>query len=513
VKPLSGLDGAFLHLETPATPMHVGSLHLFDRPPGYEGDFHQDVKRMLSDRMHLAPVFRRRLAPMPLDFANPVWVDAGTVDLDFHVRRVRLPRPGTQAQLEASVAELHAILLDRDRPLWMLYVFNGLKTGDMAYYFKIHHAVLDGAAGVALAHAMFDVAPQPRELPHPARSVPARVKVPGIVGLAAAAFKHDAVQYLRLVRHLPDLVRAVAGMVRSAGGAMRPPLRQNFAFGPKTPLNVTITGARAYAAVSLPLDTVKAIAASHEATVNDVVLTLCSGALRRYLAAHGGVPKKPLIATMPISLREAGNAEYTTQATLSLVNLATHVADPVRRLRAIRGAAGAMKVLARRARSLIPTDFPSIGVPWILGALASLYGRSRLADAIPPLANLVISNVPGPPLPLYAAGARMRAYWPVSIVEHGLGLNITVMSYAGTLGFGLTAARCAVPDVGELARMLIDAHEELKRIALPASARVAAKKPRQPKTTSATALRSAVKTTAPAGPAPRARRKRGGNSG
>ncbi len=284
MKPLSGLDGAFLHLETPATPMHVGSLHLFDRPPGYKGDFHQDVKRMLSDRMHLAPVFRRQLAPMPLDFANPVWVDEGTVDLDFHVCRVRLPRPGTHAQLEASVAELHAILLDRDRPLWMLYVFDGLKTGHLAYYVKIHHAVLDGAAGVALAHAMFDVAPRPRELPQPARSLPARVKVPGIVGLAAAAFKHDARQYLRLVRHLPDLVRTVAGMVRSAGGAMRPPLRQNFAFGPKTPLNVTITGARAYAAVSLPLDTVKAIAASHEATVERCgphALQRCAAALSR----------------------------------------------------------------------------------------------------------------------------------------------------------------------------------------------------------------------------------------
>ena len=509
MKPLSGLDGAFLYLETTATPMHVGSVHLFDPARNYDGDFHADVKRMLAQRLHLAPVFRRRLAPMPLQFANPVWVDESEIDLDFHVRRIRLPRPGTQAQLEASVAELHAILLDRDRPLWMLYVFDGLKTGRLAYYVKIHHAVLDGASGVALAHAMFDVAPEPpRTLPRPARRVPVGSRVPGIVGLAAAAFKHDAGQYLKLVRHLPEIVRTVADLVR--GGTKRAPLRQNFALGPRTPLNVTISAERAFAAVSLQLDGVKAIAACHEATLNDVILALCSSALRRYLAAHGGIPRKPLIATMPISLREAGNAEYTTQATLSLVNLATHIADPLRRLRTIRDAAGAMKALARSARSLIPTDFPSIGLPWILGGLASLYARSRLADAIPPLANVVISNVPGPPLPLYAAGARMAAYWPVSIVEHGLGLNITVMSYAGTLGFGLTAARCALPDPGELARMLVEAYEELNRITRPAPPPTAAKRPRKPK---ATAPRRAARMAAPPGSIGRTTRKRTGQEG
>jgi len=236
---------------------------------------------------------------------------------------------------------------------------------------------------------------------------------------------------------------------------------QSMSFAPKTPLNVQITGERGFAALSVPLDALKQLASAHDAKLNDVVLALCSGALRRYLANHGGIPKQPLIAAMPISLREAGNTDYTTQATMGLVNLNTHIEDPVKRLLAIRDASGAVKALAKRARGVTPTDFPSIGTPWLLHTLASLYGRSGLADTMPPLANVVISNVPGPQVPLYAAGARMSSYWPLSIVEHGQGLNITVMSYAGAMGFGFTTARCAVPDARELSDAVLAALNEL----------------------------------------------------
>jgi diacylglycerol O-acyltransferase / wax synthase len=205
----------------------------------------------------------------------------------------------------------------------------------------------------------------------------------------------------------------------------------------------------------------KSLAAAHDAKLNDIVLALCSGALRRYLAHHGGIPKKPLTAAMPISLREAGNTDFTTQATMPLVNLHTHIADPVRRLCAIRDSAGAVKAMVQQAKGVVPMDFPSIGVPWVLHGLAELYGRSHLAGVMPALANVVISNIPGPRVPLYAAGARMSDYWPVSIVEHGLGLNITVISYAGSMGFGFTTARAAVPDAHRLTHALVEAFEEL----------------------------------------------------
>ena len=457
---LGGVDAAFLHLETPDTPMHVASLHLFDLPPGYRGDFHARVKRQMARRVHLAPIFERRLAPMPLQLANPAWIRAGAADLDYHVQRVTLPPPGTLAQLEDCAARLHGELLDRSRPLWRLYVIDGLQSGQVGYYIKAHHAVLDGQAAVLVARALFDLGPRariPRRLPGAGRG-----EHPGAGALVAAALRHDAGQYVKLLRHLPDFVRTLAGLFGPSGdapGGGR--LGQNFVFGPRTPLNVPITGERGFASHSLPLDALKQLAAANEVKLNDIVLALCSGALRRYLAQHGGIPRRPLTAAMPISLREAGDTEYTTQATLPLVNLHTNVADPLRRLRAIRDAADAIKALVRRAGRVVPMDFPSIGVPWLLRGLAQLYGRSRIAAVMPTLANVVISNIPGPPVPLYVAGARMSTYWPLSIVEHGVGLNITVMSYAGTMGFGFTTARAAVPDSHRLTDALAAAFDEL----------------------------------------------------
>jgi diacylglycerol O-acyltransferase len=190
---------------------------------------------------------------------------------------------------------------------------------------------------------------------------------------------------------------------------------------------------------------------------------------------------KSLLATMPVSLRDAGNTEMTIQATLTLVRLATHVADPLRRLQAVRAAAGAAKALTRHARSIIPTDFPSLGVPWVVGGLASLYGRSRLAAHLTPLANLAISNVPGPRQPLYLAGGRIRACWPLSIVTHGLGLNITVFSYCDTLDFGLTVARAAVPEVQSLATALQAAYDELAQLSVaPPAAEPPQRRARRP---------------------------------
>jgi WS/DGAT/MGAT family acyltransferase len=474
MKPLSGLDGSFLHLETEATPMHVASLHVFELPAGWRGDFHAEVKKLMARRLHLAPVFQRRLAPMPLAFANPVWVHDAHVDLDWHVQRLALPAPGGQAELEDMAARLHGEPLDRARPLWRLTVFDGLPDLDgrrqAGYYIKAHHAVLDGQAGVLLAQALFDTTPTPRVVRRPKQAEPD--ESPGTAELAAAALRHDAGQIIKLVRHLPDVLRALSGLVgagQAPAGAAKPGAEagtagagKNFALGPHTALNVPITAERGFAALSLPMAELRRLAAAHDAKLNDIVLALAAGSLRRWLARHGGIPSKPLIAAMPVSLRAAGDTEYTTRATMTLVNLHTHVAHPVRRLHAIRAAAGAAKALTARAKPFMPTDFPSIAWPWLLHGLALAYGRSGLAGALPPIANVIISNVPGPTEPLYAAGARMRSYWPMSIPEHGVGLNLTVMSYAGALGFGFTTARAAVPDARELARALEAAYEELR---------------------------------------------------
>ncbi len=467
MKALSGVDGAFLHLETAETPMHVGSLHLFDLPRGYKRDFVADIRAQMRERLHIAPVFTRKLAPMVLQFANPVWVVDDDVNLDHHIQHLTLPEPGTLAQLEDCVAALHAQLLDRSRPLWRLTVVDGLASGQMAYYFKVHHAVLDGQAGVLLSQALFDPTRKPHTVPEVA---PASGEHPGAIELAAAALSHDAGQVIKLVRHLPDVVSTLAGLW--SRDAPPEPIgaapAQGLHFAPRTRLNVPITAERGFAALSVPLDGLKRLAKAHGATLNDIVLALCAGTMRRYLAHRGGVPKAPLMAAMPISLRETGNAEYTTQATMSLVSLATHIADPIDRLHAIRDASTAVKRTARRVKGLIPTDFPTIGLPWLLQALAALYGRGGLAGAMPPIANLVISNIPGPQQPLYVVGARMATYWPLSIPEHGLGVNITVMSYAGAMGFGFITARAAVPDARKLTAALQQALDELVERSAPA---------------------------------------------
>ena len=346
MKPLSGLDGMFLHLETPETPMHVGSVSLMDLPAGNRGDYFKNVLRLYARRVPLAPVLSRKLAELPMSVANPLWVQADTVDLAHHIERVTLPRPGTQRQLEACVSRLHSILLDRSRPLWMVYIIDGLKSGQVAYYTKIHHAVLDGQAAVTLARVLLDTSPRGRK-PQPARAPGVGAgEHPSLGALAAAVVKHDANQYMKFMRGLPEIAKALARLSSGPPGAASARAARTALFGPRTPLNVAINGERSFAGVSVPLAQIKALAAAHDAKINDVVLALCSGALRQYLAGRGALPDEPLIAAVPISLREAGNTEYNTQATMVRVSLSTDIADPVARLRAIRDATSTAKSIS-----------------------------------------------------------------------------------------------------------------------------------------------------------------------
>ncbi len=465
VKPLSGLDSAFLSLETPETPMHVGSLHLYAVPARGRAGFFERAKKHIAGRLHLAPLFTRRLASLPLDVASPVWVEDREVDLDHHIRRIKLAKPGSMAVLEATVAKLHGELLDRSRPLWMFTVIEGLASGETAWYSKIHHATLDGAAGVQLATALLDDSAKPRKVPKPEKRP--LEKSPGVAALLGAAITKSAGEYAKLARALPEVARVVSSGIDALAGLGAPKGKSGkngWPIGPATAFNGPIGGQRAFATASIPFAEVKRIAKRHDAKVNDVVLALVSGALRRYLAAHQALPRKPLVAAMPVSLRAEGDSVYSTRATMVLANLATHLADPRERLEAIRASAGNAKAITVTARSIIPMDFPSIGAPWVLAAIARAYGYAQGVRSFPPLANVIVSNVVGPQAPLYLAGARMLTWWPASIVEHGLGVNITVQSYAGSLDFGFLAAKDAMPDVRKLADALYDAHHELKNL-------------------------------------------------
>ncbi len=458
---MNGLDALFLYLESPETPMHVGSMHLFELPAGWRGDFAASVRRHLAQRLELADVLTRRLAPMLLGVANPAWVRASGIDLDHHVRRARLPPPGTLAQFHDLVGSLHARLLDRSRPLWEMVVVEGLEHGRVGFYAKVHHAGLDGQAGVALAQAIYEVTARHGAVPvAPASPEPVR-EDPGTMRIAAAGLRHNAAQLLDLGERLPGLARAI-GRAVLPGGAAGALLGGEGLLAPRTPLNVAISRRRAFATASVPLPRVRAIAQAHDASLNDVVLAACGDALRGWLGARDALPRATLLAAVPVSLRRAGDARSNTQAMMARVPLATDVADPLERLRRIRDASARMKGALRDVRDAVPTEFPSIGLPWLGGALAAVWGRARLADRLPPLANVVVSNVPGPTVPLYLLGARMLSYWPVSIPIHSMALNVTVQSYAGSLDFGLIACRRAVPDVEDIASRIAAAFDALE---------------------------------------------------
>jgi diacylglycerol O-acyltransferase / wax synthase len=478
MKQLSGLDASFLFLETPEMPMHVGALHILELPDGYKGRFVKDLRKHMASRLPAAPVLRRRVWWMPLNLAAPAWVDAEP-DLNQHVVEVRLPKMGkgddVLAALEAQVSQFHPVLLDRSRPLWLMRVFEGLPpTADgrkrVALYTQLHHAAVDGQAAVALANVLLDVTPQPRTIELRPSRRPRTFKL-DMTEMLRGALANEIAQITQIVKGLPSTVGTLTGAAKSAIGATAllggKKSVSNVTLAPATPFNVSVTTGRAFAAVTLPLRELKNLGKAHGATLNDMVLMVCSSALRRHFAKKRTLPRKSMVAAVPITLREAGDTTADNQASMSLISLGTNIADTAKRLEHIKAASAAMKSTMGSVKSILPTDFPSIGVPWLMEAAASLYGKARVADRIPQVANVVISNVPGPPVPLYMAGARMITNYPTSIVVHGMALNITVQSYDQSMDFGLMADAQALPDVKDLAHAIEIAFDDLRALPQP----------------------------------------------
>lgn len=474
MKQLSGLDASFLYLESPQMPMHVGALHVFELPAGFRGRFATALRRHVASRLPALPALRRRLWWMPLNIANPAWVDAEP-DLKHHIVEIALPRGAGIAELEAQVARLHAVLLDRARPLWKFHVFEGLAPSPdghrrVAMYTQLHHAAVDGQAAVALANALLDVTPEPREI-EPRPSSRAKVFKLGMTEMLRGVVGRQAQQIAGIVRELPSTVGTLKDFAAAAVAGS--PLLSgtkgsgNVALAPRTVLNASVTAARAFATVTLPLSELREVGRAHGATVNDVVLMVCGSALRRYFARRRTLPRKSLIAAVPITLRAKGDTTADNQASMSLVSLGTHIADPMQRFVHVRQAGAAMKQTMGSLKGILPTDFPSLGMPWLIEAAAALYGKAKVAERLPQLANLTISNVPGPEVPLYLAGARMLTNHPASIVVHGLALNITVQSCHDSLDFGLMADAQAMPDVRELADAIRIAYDDVKSLPRP----------------------------------------------
>ncbi len=454
MKRLSLLDALFLYLETPETPMHVGSVTIF-KPEPLKDDLFARFREHTAARLDLLPSYRRRLQPTPLGIDHPVWAMEDKLDLDYHIRHAALPKPGDMQELRTLVARLHAIPLDRARPLWEYTFIEGLEGGAFAIYVKVHHCAMDGIAGGATLGVIYDFAPDAEITGPPQRTVPFDAEPCDVIELTSTALGNFIRQGWRAVTSLPGAVRALTKAAPHFGRAAR------FLYSyvknmPRTPFNSAISSHRVYATASLPLPGVKALARSRGVTINDVVLALCAGGLRRYLAEHAALPEKPLTAGVPASLRPPGNAQLNNQVVFTLSRLPTDVAEPLPRLAAAQAAGQEAKDLFAGMRDLVPADISIIGVPLLVTGLARLWGRARASNYLRPFFNTVISNVPGPRQTMYCAGAPATHYFPVSIPYHGCALNITVQSYLDQLDFGLIACSQTVPGAQRIADFIVE---------------------------------------------------------
>jgi diacylglycerol O-acyltransferase len=450
---LSGLDSAFLSLETLTTPMNVVGALVLDASSASGGGFCERLARTVEERApRLAPL-RRRLMAMPFGLDHPVWVDDPDLDVASHVRRVRAPAPGSERVLADLVARIASEPLDRARPLWQLSVVEGLAEDRIALVFKLHHAVADGLSAALLMLQLLDSPPvgAQGEAFH-ARMQPA--PAPTSLALLAHAASRLPQRSARFARLLRDSAGSVAGMARravrgAAAGGPRMPMPFS---APPTPWNRALSSERTVAFGRARLADVKAVGSAFGATVNHVVLAACTQTLRGYLEAHGGAPEAPLVAAIPVSLRSPEElGSYGNRLSALLVHLPVHLEDPLGQLIALRHDAESSKQQYARLGLGTLGEWAEFTSPRLLGMAARFYSERKLANRHSPLHNLVISNVHGPESRLYAAGARVTAAYPLGPLMEGVGLNITVLSYAESVDFGVVACERSVPHAGDIA--------------------------------------------------------------
>jgi len=461
---LTGLDASFLALETTSSTGHVGGLSVLDPKEAPKPLTLARLTEVLTQRLPLIPVLRRKLLNVPFGLDQPYWIDDPDFDIEYHVRELALPRPGSDAQLTEQVSRLHARPLDRSRPLWEIYLITGLAHRRAAVYTKIHHAAIDGASGAELLTVLLDMSPAGRELPpakpwHPEKAP----SWPELAARAAAKAAWRPVETVRITNELVKVLPTLAPVVSTVVGGM---LGLNRGDGeviatmpgrpPATPFNKPITQHRRFAFRSVDLNTVKQIKNAFGVSVNDVVMAMCAGALRRWLADREALPSQPLIAMIPVSVRDpASKGALGNKVSAMLAALPTNVDDPGLRLEIVHQATRIAKAQQAAVPQGLVDQISDFTPPALTARAARVVFATGVLHRLPPF-NLTISNVPGPNVPVYLCGAKLIAHYPVSVVTDGQGLNITLVGYLGQLHFGLVACRELVPDIDVLAGYLVD---------------------------------------------------------
>ncbi|MBA3327843.1 MAG: wax ester/triacylglycerol synthase family O-acyltransferase [Solirubrobacterales bacterium] len=451
---LTALDASFLHLEKAGAHMHVAGITILDGPaPEYD-----DLMAHVESRLHLVPRYRQRLAEVPFEQGRPVWVDDPHFNLRYHLRHTGLPAPGSEDQLKALAGRLFAQRLDRAKPLWELWLVDGLQDGRFSVITKTHHALVDGIAGVDIATVLFDTARDPVPVGPPDRRwtpspLPSRAQLLSDALLERATSPAEVV---RGVRHLVRRPRQVLDRARDALAGMGALTFAGLSPAPPTCLNVPIGPHRRYTWVDADLSQFKAIKTALDGTVNDVVLTVVTGALGRFLRHRGAATDGlELKAMVPVSVRaDAEQGVLGNRVAAMWAPLPVGVEDPVEQFAAVRAAMGDLKSSGQAVGAQALTDIAGFAPPTIMSQAARLQARQRFF-------NLVVTNVPGPQVPLYVLGRRMRALYPVVPLARNQALGIAVMSYDGTLGFGLLADYDALADLDVFAVALEDSIDAL----------------------------------------------------
>lgn len=461
---LSGLDAAFLYGETPSWHMHVSALAIAD-PSEIPGGFSFDrLKQLVVERLPLVPQFRWRLVEVPFGLDRPGWVEERDFDPEYHIRRIGCPTPGGPAQLGDLVGDLASYKLDRTKPLWEMWVIEGLEGGKIAVLTKVHHSIIDGASGMSIAPLIMDLEPEPTTIP--GDQVPhlslAGQRVPSGVELFGRGVIHTMLTPWRTLRYS----RQLGHWGLTIGGFARRREMPTMPFqAPRTSLNAEITPHRRFASSSVALDRVKAVSKAFDVKVNDVVLALCAGTLRRYLEAGDELPDTPLVAQVPVSVRAEHDTEVGNKVASMFASLATNIDDPGERLRAIYESTQSAKEMQRALAARRIMGLTDTTPPGLISLAARTYTAMGLDGRFAPAFNVIISNVPGPSFPLYIGGAKMDAMYPMGPLLYGGGLNITVLSYLDNMDFGFMACRETVRDPWFIAEGIPLALEELETAA------------------------------------------------
>ncbi|MGE2689058.1 WS/DGAT/MGAT family O-acyltransferase [Mycolicibacterium pulveris] len=456
---LTAFDASLLYAESSSVPLHVCSISELDTTTMPGGYSFEGIRDHLASRMSALPELRAKLANSQLNLDHPVWVEDPDLDLGHHLHRIALPAPGGRRELDEVCGRIASIPLDRSKPLWEMWVIEGIAGSDpqnggpIALMIKVHHAAVDGVSAGNLIAQLCDL--QPDAPP------PDPVDGPGGAGrleIVAGGLLKFLTRPLELTRAVPATVSTVVGTIGRAlnGRAMAAPFK-----APATVFNAEITSDRTLALAQLELDDVKRVKDRYGVKVNDVVMALCAGALRGYLEDRGELPDKPLVAVVPSSVREVSDRPGRNQLSGMFCNLQTHISDPVQRLRVIAESSSRAKEHSSALAPTLLADITQALPPAMFGVAFEVLSRTPLKRT--PIHNVVISNVAGPSNKLYAMGAEMKALYPLGPIFHGSGLNITVMSLSGKLNVGIISCRQLVDDLWDLADMFEAELEQLVR--------------------------------------------------